>query len=127
MAKPAKIVWAGEELLLLPERLVWWKRERTLFMADPHFGKAHGAGAGRGLEAGGLGRAGAEGKRGDGRKDQAFHRSSSAPQTGELADAGRTKLVYLRYHQAFPGKARSRAPPISLDHGLGGDGTHSSH
>jgi uncharacterized protein len=34
------IEWAGEELALLPERAVWWKRERTLFIADPHFGKA---------------------------------------------------------------------------------------
>ncbi len=31
---------AGEHLLLLPERAVFWPRERTLFIADPHFGKA---------------------------------------------------------------------------------------
>ena len=34
------IDWAGERLALLPERAVWWERERTLFIADPHFGKA---------------------------------------------------------------------------------------
>ena len=34
------IKWAGESLTLLPERALWWPRERTLFIADPHFGKA---------------------------------------------------------------------------------------
>ncbi|MDB6171428.1 MAG: ICC-like phosphoesterase-like protein [Chthoniobacteraceae bacterium] len=34
------MTWAGETLLLLPERAVWWPREKTLFIADPHFGKA---------------------------------------------------------------------------------------
>ncbi len=34
------IQWAGEELALLPERALWWRRERTLFITDPHFGKA---------------------------------------------------------------------------------------
>jgi DNA ligase-associated metallophosphoesterase len=32
--------WAGELLALLPERAIWWQRESTLFIADPHFGKA---------------------------------------------------------------------------------------
>jgi DNA ligase-associated metallophosphoesterase len=32
--------WAGEKLALLPERALWWERESTLFIADPHFGKA---------------------------------------------------------------------------------------
>lgn len=31
---------AGEDLLLLPERAIYWPRERTLLIADPHFGKA---------------------------------------------------------------------------------------
>jgi DNA ligase-associated metallophosphoesterase len=31
---------AGEELLLLSERAVFWPRESTLLVADPHFGKA---------------------------------------------------------------------------------------
>jgi DNA ligase-associated metallophosphoesterase len=31
---------SGEELTLLPERAVWWQERRTLFVADPHFGKA---------------------------------------------------------------------------------------
>lgn len=31
---------SGEELTLLPERAVWWSDKRTLFVADPHFGKA---------------------------------------------------------------------------------------
>ncbi len=30
----------GEELLLLPERAVYWPRAGTLIVADPHFGKA---------------------------------------------------------------------------------------
>ena len=30
----------GEDLLLLPERAVYWRRTRTLLIADPHFGKA---------------------------------------------------------------------------------------
>lgn len=34
------IDWAGERLTLLPERALWWQREKTLFIADPHFGKA---------------------------------------------------------------------------------------
>src|SRR5688572_30053218 len=34
------ITWAGEKLSLLPERALWWERQRTLFIADPHFGKA---------------------------------------------------------------------------------------
>jgi len=36
-------VWAsvaGEQLRLLGERAVFWERTRTLFVADPHFGKA---------------------------------------------------------------------------------------
>ena len=31
---------AGERLLLLPERAAYWERRKTLFVADPHFGKA---------------------------------------------------------------------------------------
>ncbi|CAL93063.1 ligase-associated DNA damage response endonuclease PdeM [Azoarcus olearius] len=31
---------AGLRLRLLPERAVWWADEATLFIADPHFGKA---------------------------------------------------------------------------------------
>ena len=34
------IEWAGETLVLLPERALWWARRETLFIADPHFGKA---------------------------------------------------------------------------------------
>lgn len=36
----ASLEWGGERLTLLPERAVWWARGKTLFMADPHFGKA---------------------------------------------------------------------------------------
>jgi DNA ligase-associated metallophosphoesterase len=32
--------WAGETLFLLRERALWWQRTQTLFIADPHFGKA---------------------------------------------------------------------------------------
>jgi DNA ligase-associated metallophosphoesterase len=31
---------AGETLTLLPQRAAYWSRERTLLVADPHFGKA---------------------------------------------------------------------------------------
>ena len=31
---------AGERLALLPELAAYWERARTLFVADPHFGKA---------------------------------------------------------------------------------------
>jgi DNA ligase-associated metallophosphoesterase len=31
---------AGEELLLLPDRAVYWPSRATLLVADPHFGKA---------------------------------------------------------------------------------------
>ncbi len=30
---------AGESLMLFHERAAWWKRARTLLVADPHFGK----------------------------------------------------------------------------------------
>ena len=33
---------AGETLLLLPERAAFWPREKTLLIADPHWGKAGG-------------------------------------------------------------------------------------
>lgn len=31
---------AGEDLTLLPERAIWWAAQKTLLVADPHFGKA---------------------------------------------------------------------------------------
>lgn len=37
---PLTLVWGGEMLALLPERAIWWEKEKTLFIADPHFGKA---------------------------------------------------------------------------------------
>ena len=39
-ARDATASVAGEQLLLLGERAVYWERTRTLFVADPHFGKA---------------------------------------------------------------------------------------
>ena len=30
----------GEQLYLLPERVLYWPRQETLLLADPHFGKA---------------------------------------------------------------------------------------
>jgi len=30
----------GEELLLLPQRALWWPAQKTLLVADLHFGKA---------------------------------------------------------------------------------------
>ena len=35
-----KITVAGEELELLPERAVYWRRRGTLFLGDTHWGKA---------------------------------------------------------------------------------------
>ncbi|WP_425615758.1 ligase-associated DNA damage response endonuclease PdeM [Anatilimnocola sp. NA78] len=32
--------WCGEQLVLLPQRAVWWPARQSLFIADPHFGKA---------------------------------------------------------------------------------------
>ena len=34
------IEWAGEEMILLPERAVWWPRQEALILADVHFGKS---------------------------------------------------------------------------------------
>ncbi|MEO8278917.1 MAG: ligase-associated DNA damage response endonuclease PdeM [Ideonella sp.] len=39
-AGSCQIVFAGEQLSLLPERAVWWPAARTLFIADLHLGKA---------------------------------------------------------------------------------------
>jgi DNA ligase-associated metallophosphoesterase len=39
-AASVAIEWCGETLVLLHERAVWWPREKTLLIADPHFGKA---------------------------------------------------------------------------------------
>jgi DNA ligase-associated metallophosphoesterase len=52
---------AGEVLTLLPERAVYWRRTRTLLVADPHWGKAASFRAGvipvpRGTTKGGLDR-----------------------------------------------------------------------
>ena len=35
-----KILWQNETLQLLPEKAIFWEKENTLFLADPHFGKA---------------------------------------------------------------------------------------
>lgn len=42
MAPPGALphVLAGESVALLPERALWWPREKTLFVADVHLGKA---------------------------------------------------------------------------------------
>jgi DNA ligase-associated metallophosphoesterase len=42
----ARIAIEGEELLLLPERAVYWPGQQTLLVADAHFGKAPAARAG---------------------------------------------------------------------------------
>lgn len=34
------IVWQGEKLHLLARKGIFWPKEKTLFVADPHFGKA---------------------------------------------------------------------------------------
>lgn len=36
----ASVTIRGEELTLLPELAIFWSAERTLFIADPHWGKA---------------------------------------------------------------------------------------
>ncbi|WP_395739405.1 ligase-associated DNA damage response endonuclease PdeM [Prosthecobacter sp.] len=40
MRTDVTLEWGGETLTLLHERAVWWAGEKTLFIADPHFGKA---------------------------------------------------------------------------------------
>lgn len=37
---PLTVRYCGEQLLLLPERALWWPAGRTLFIADLHIGKA---------------------------------------------------------------------------------------
>jgi DNA ligase-associated metallophosphoesterase len=36
----AQLTWAGETLALLPQRALHWPAASTLFITDPHFGKA---------------------------------------------------------------------------------------
>ena len=38
--RSAAVEIAGERVILLPERVAYWERTRTLLVADPHFGKA---------------------------------------------------------------------------------------
>jgi uncharacterized protein len=40
MSGDAVVIVAGETLLLLPERAIYWARVKTLLIADPHFGKS---------------------------------------------------------------------------------------
>jgi DNA ligase-associated metallophosphoesterase len=40
MATFLPIACAGHEFILLPQRALWWPAQSTLFIADPHFGKA---------------------------------------------------------------------------------------
>ena len=40
MKGSVSIEWQGESLDLLPDRAVFWPKEKTLYIADTHFGKA---------------------------------------------------------------------------------------
>jgi uncharacterized protein len=40
MRADVTLEWGGVTLTLLHERALWWAAEKTLFIADPHFGKA---------------------------------------------------------------------------------------
>ena len=40
MTKPEEITWQDEAFQLLPEKALFWEKEKTLFISDPHFGKA---------------------------------------------------------------------------------------
>ena len=40
MKGSVSIEWQGEALNLLPDRAVYWSKEKTLYIADTHFGKA---------------------------------------------------------------------------------------
>ena len=40
MKNSVSIEWQGESLDLLPDRAVYWPKEKSLFIADTHFGKA---------------------------------------------------------------------------------------
>ena len=33
------VEWAGQEMVLSPERAVYWPKRKTIIIADPHFGK----------------------------------------------------------------------------------------
>lgn len=46
MSALIEVEWAGETLVPLPERALYWPRERTLFVADIHLGKAEAFRAG---------------------------------------------------------------------------------
>lgn len=39
-ASACTVTWAGEALVLLPERALWWPARHTLLIADLHLGKA---------------------------------------------------------------------------------------
>jgi len=40
LAELLPVKWAGEELVVLPQRALLWPEEKTLLITDPHFGKA---------------------------------------------------------------------------------------
>ena len=40
MTAGLEVQWAGEMLVLLPERAIWWPARRALLLADLHLGKA---------------------------------------------------------------------------------------
>ncbi|MDG1139595.1 MAG: ligase-associated DNA damage response endonuclease PdeM [Opitutales bacterium] len=40
MSNSVEIIWQNETFHLLPEKAIYWEREKTLFIADPHFGKS---------------------------------------------------------------------------------------
>ena len=55
MTGAAEVEVAGERLHLLPEKAVWWPAGGTVFVADPHWGKADSFRAGgMAVPAGGL-------------------------------------------------------------------------
>lgn len=61
MAASVAIDRAGQRLVALPERALWWPARQVLFIADPHFGKAaafraHGLPVPSGTTAATLGR-----------------------------------------------------------------------
>jgi len=40
MTNSLEVIWQNERFHLLPEKAIYWEKEETLFIADPHFGKS---------------------------------------------------------------------------------------
>ena len=78
---PLALRWCGEELLLLPERALWWPAQRVLMIAEQG-----------GVEARTMGEAMKKGRKGEMIKVK--NESSERVVSAIVADAGVVKMVY---------------------------------